>query len=559
MMQVVTTQDWIFNMAGLDSIQKYEDGGEVAVKANAKGQPVVAGTVPLDPTQTDALLKNMQEMLDQRTGPMATFLSGLKDASAWTAGGAQGPSAALAERDRVKLQEMQDLQNIRNQMAMYKSAGAQQEAAKAQLQGLTSPGGTGGASPIPGLSDTQFNAVANDPLVKQRLAAVPAWDYTSKLAIINEAAKTEFGAQAKGRYEAAGNKQEMYSIPGVGMVQMTPNEFLMFQQTRKLPDGRTVPVAGGAPTAAPVTNAPTATTVAPVTNAPTAAPVARPAAPVAAPTAAPVVAGTPSGGMPQLKDYASKQAYDAAVEVWKSKQQEQQKTDLASEHEERQQAGKLVSNIETRAAKGQETIDAANRVINHAKDHPEEFAYGKQSNVRGGVLSGLGTIPYIGGGLEKGGERLTELAQGAGSRRDVTNSDASKLGFEFANEVFAGSGARLGVGLEQMAAKAKGVGTEHTAETNLLNATLIRIAAEKAKAQSEAWGAYKAAAKAKGITADPYDFVRSPQNKAIEADAEAKLKKDLPQFFNDKTIAESQKRGATGTQKRPLSDFNKKG
>ena len=106
-------------MAGLDSIQKFEDGGEVTVKANAKNQPVVAGTTSLDPTQTDELLKNMQQMLDERTGAMSTFLGGLKDATAWTAGGAQGPSAALAERDRQKLLEQQDLQNIRAQMALY--------------------------------------------------------------------------------------------------------------------------------------------------------------------------------------------------------------------------------------------------------------------------------------------------------------------------------------------------------------------------------------------------------------------------------------------------------
>jgi hypothetical protein len=647
-------------MAGLDSVQKFEDGGTVGVKETTKGQPQIAGTIPLDPTQTAELLKGMQEMLDQRTGAMSTFLGGLKDATAWTAGGAQGPSSALAERDRQKLVEQQDLQSIRNQMAMYKSAAAQQEAAKAQFQNMPGQGGAGGAggtSPIPGLSNDQIKMIADDPLVKQRLAALPAWDYAGKLAIIADAAKTEFGNASKARYEAAGGQFAPVFIKELG-----GNRDLLPHEARAYAENGTIPkrLIGEMKQdlAAPTTTTTTTTTPAAPTSGVSANNVGnvRPVgqstgfqqpkdlneglqimdknlqayaskgintlagvisrwappsendtpalikaaanrlgidpnqpidlnnaavrqavgtaimlqekgpqgifgskttggetANVAAPVRG-VVSPTANVPYPNPKNAAEVKANEAAIT---KSQEKQTDVEAKSTEEERTSAGKLISGIQTRAAKAQETIEAADRVIKHASERPEEFGYGKQSNVRGYGLNILGGIPKIGPGLKETGEEITALAQGAGSRRDVTNSDASKLGFEFANEVFAGSGARLGVGLEQMAAKAKGVGTEHSAETNLLNARLIKIAAEKARAQSEAWDTYKKDAKARGVNADPYEFTRSSAYKKIEHDAEQSLRRDLPQFFNDQTIGASAKRGTTGAPKRPLSDFNK--
>ena len=231
-------------MAGLDNIKKYADGGTVAVTApRVAGEPTVTGKVPLDPTETASILSGMQQMLDERTGPMAQFMGGLKDAAAWTAGGAQGPSEALNQRAIVKNAEDKELMGIRSQMATYRSAAAQNEIAKQQLEGLLK-----GTSTIPGAAGTasQHAALMNDPDVQLRMSALPAWDHQGRLDILADAAKTNYGNKSKGAYEAAGNKPEPYPIPGVGpggrvgMVTMTPNEYLEFKATGKLPDGRVI-------------------------------------------------------------------------------------------------------------------------------------------------------------------------------------------------------------------------------------------------------------------------------------------------------------------------------
>ena len=130
-------------------------------------------------------------------------------------------------------------------------------------------------------------------------------------------------------------------------------------------------------------------------------------------------------------------------------------------------------------------------------------------------------------------------AEGESKRRSVTDADARKLGLDFAAQMFSGTGARLGVGLEQMAANAKGVGTELPAETNALNANLVKVAAEKAKEQAEAWRNWRATHG--GENADPYDFMQSDINKRIVEKYDHKLdafeeqaKKIYPEFFGER-------------------------
>jgi len=239
-------------MSGLDSIKGYEDGGEVVVTPpNVKGQATISGKVPLDPTETQNILESMQRLVDERTGPMAQFMGGLKDATAWTAGGAHGPTLALAERDR------------QSQMATYRSAAAQNEIAKKHLENLT-----GGNGLIPGAAGTssQHSKLLSDPNIQLRMSALPEWDYQGRLNILGDAAKTEFGNKSKGAYEAAGNKPETFPIPGIGpggkpgLVSMTPNEYLEFKATGKLPDGRVVSQGqvSQAPAIAGAANAPSA-------------------------------------------------------------------------------------------------------------------------------------------------------------------------------------------------------------------------------------------------------------------------------------------------------------
>jgi hypothetical protein len=252
-----------------DDIQSGLDA-TIPVKANPKGGISPLGTIAMDPTQTGELLKRMQEMVAERESPLSKVLSGLKDFSAAGSGvGTEGPANAILLRDQQKAKEAQELFNMRAQMAELRSAQGQQEQLKRQYEGLNAPQGgaapaaggtTAGTSPIPGLTLQQFTAIKNDPYVQSQLETLAPNDYAGRLAIIRDAAKTEFGAASKGKYEAAGNKQEAYTIPGIGKgggegtVMMTPNEKIRFDNTGVLPDGTVVPKT------TPVTKATTAPT-----------------------------------------------------------------------------------------------------------------------------------------------------------------------------------------------------------------------------------------------------------------------------------------------------------
>jgi len=250
---------------GLEALNTDSDGTVAVTPGKIAGQPTISGKVPLDPTQTTELLKNMQQQIDQRTGFLPTVLGGLKDALAVGQG-----AGATAERDRVKNAEEQQIDAMRAQMASYRSAQAANENAKAQLAALA-----GGNSLIPGAAGTasQHSALLNDPNVQIRMAALPAWDAQGRLDILGDAAKTQFGATATGRASAASSTPVDYMIPGVGPVRMTPNQFNdLPEDVKQRINVATLKQFGslpGATTTAPSTTAPS--TTAPSTTAPSTA------------------------------------------------------------------------------------------------------------------------------------------------------------------------------------------------------------------------------------------------------------------------------------------------
>lgn len=105
-----------------------QDGGLSAVTQTSKsGLPSGLRTVAADPRQTESILQQMQQLIAQRESPMSTFISGLKDATAWGAGGAEGPTQALAVRGRQKAEEEKQLFDMRTQMAALKAAERQNQ------------------------------------------------------------------------------------------------------------------------------------------------------------------------------------------------------------------------------------------------------------------------------------------------------------------------------------------------------------------------------------------------------------------------------------------------
>jgi hypothetical protein len=134
-------------LPALETTQKEtEEQGFLANAPKSKGSISPAGQIPMDPKQTAELLANMQDMVDQRTGAFNTFLGGLKDATAWGSGGAEGPTRALAARDEIKNKEYKDVFDMRQQMAAYRAAQAEQQAFNERQNKLFNTGVGGGTA-----------------------------------------------------------------------------------------------------------------------------------------------------------------------------------------------------------------------------------------------------------------------------------------------------------------------------------------------------------------------------------------------------------------------------
>jgi hypothetical protein len=125
------------------SDETLEPTGGLQATADKSGKLSVAGRVALDPTQTSSILANMQAMIDKRESPMAMLNSGLERAAAWGSGGIQGPSEALNRLNVREQGEEKSVFDMRQQMAAYRAAQAQQEALNRRKAQELTPGTPG--------------------------------------------------------------------------------------------------------------------------------------------------------------------------------------------------------------------------------------------------------------------------------------------------------------------------------------------------------------------------------------------------------------------------------
>jgi hypothetical protein len=163
---------------------------------------------PLDPTQTTDLLANMQQMIDARQGPMASFNRGLERAAAWGSGGIQGPSAALAQLNQQEQAEQKSTFEMRQQMAAYRAAQAQQEADAKAVSGFM------GGAPMGGFSYADL-----PPASKARVdMASPA----QKRAVLDAELKMLSAEQTKGQYNPAAldRKEALIRNPNTGQIEL---------------------------------------------------------------------------------------------------------------------------------------------------------------------------------------------------------------------------------------------------------------------------------------------------------------------------------------------------
>jgi hypothetical protein len=620
--------------SGLDAINP----GAVVKSAPVKGGISVPGSNMLDSTQTEQLLAQMQELINQRSKKDA-FQEAAEDIQSIGRGKYQ-------ERQTQKNQEAQDLFNMRSQMATIRGNQAMQQNQARSLDTLMGvnqqPQPGMGQQPQPGMGQQPQQPQQSapsitkvpDPILKSMAAHKAVGDYTGAQKVYDDWAKEDANAISQAGYNAAGNTQQKYFINGQ-LVDMTPNEYMRLPADKKsqvqvvnAPVAKVAMPASNAPiTAGPSVNNPgnvrpigsktnfqnpatfeegwkvmddnlkaygakgrntiesilsnwapqkdekgniindtpayikdvsTRLSVDPKQPLNLEDPRVRHALGTAimlhekgpgniftapgmrpVPTPAPITAQNPqaAGVAPrnraeyeQQKELEKKLA-EAGIETEAKRQQAINSAKSQSITEERKKAGEFISKIEENGKRAGDIALASNQVIDHATRRPGDFGITEHAGVLPAVVGSVTHLPYVGGSLDKAYAKLA-LPEESIRERNKTDTNAQKLGLDFAQQMFAGSGARLGAALEKMAIDAKGVGTQYTAESNIMNSAVIRAAAQKAKEQSALWNQYKTSHE----NADPYEFLQTPENQAIEDKYENQLKQNFPKYFNDKTI-----------------------
>ena len=225
---------------------------EGAIQTTAPKSTGIAGKIALDPTQTEAILSNMQKYIDERENPVSKFVTGLNKAYATT----YGPSAVTAY-EQQKNQEDKQVMDYRTQMAAYRAAQAQ-ATNEANLYNKSNA-----AAPAGGVSGTASGASTGDNIVfppEIQRQIDQAQYVTEKKAIEKKYLDTVATEKAK-----KANSPQMAAVvdiyvPGEGMKQMTVAQaeaFLTKNPTLQgVVDGQKVPAAQAitaATTAAPTT------------------------------------------------------------------------------------------------------------------------------------------------------------------------------------------------------------------------------------------------------------------------------------------------------------------
>ena len=172
--------------------------GFQAKAATNKSGLTPLGNITVSPTQTNELLANMQQMINQRAtvdpdrlvfsgGPVHnTIMNSFKDMAAWASGGAKGPTEGLALRDAEKAREAKDLFEMRTKMAEYKAA---QETAKATADRIAAnlKPGAGAAGAAGAGAGMTYNGIAVPMSVQ---AQIKDLNPTQQDAYLNEWLKT---------------------------------------------------------------------------------------------------------------------------------------------------------------------------------------------------------------------------------------------------------------------------------------------------------------------------------------------------------------------------------
>jgi hypothetical protein len=217
-----------------------------AMQITAPKSTGIAGKIALDPTQTEAILSNMQKYIDERQSPMNLLMGGINRAYATT----YGPSA-LAAHDQQKNLEDKQIMDYRTQMAAYRAAQAQAGNEAERYKGLT-----------PGVGGTQAGGVPISP---------------EQLAIENSLGTAAEKLESRRKYLSTRNTEaiklenapamrdivDIY-VPGEGNVQMT--KAMAEKMLNSNPNLQAIVNGQKVPAASVISKMPTTATTAPAGN-----------------------------------------------------------------------------------------------------------------------------------------------------------------------------------------------------------------------------------------------------------------------------------------------------
>jgi hypothetical protein len=175
-----------------------------------------------------------------------------------------------------------------------------------------------------------------------------------------------------------------------------------------------------------------------------------------------------------------------------------------------------------------DAIKAADQVIAASKNFPETVGLGKGFTGANIATTAISALPKM--DQNKAEDRYASFIltkPGQQAARDQVDTASKQLGISFAADVF--KGARLGIGLENMAAGAKGVSVHNLAENNLINATIIKEAALFNKARTQLFKNW--AESNGGKMADFEKFETSPQYIELKEQTQKRIVDSLPNYL----------------------------
>ena len=241
---------------------------------------------------------------------------------------------------------------------------------------------------------------------------------------------------------------------------------------------------------------------------------------------------TPSIGNKTEMELNKKRA-EAKIDLEKKDAENKMETAKKEKDQASVDAGKRQSSLIDNAQKATKMELAADAIANIAKDPSLKniSGIGKRgwTDPKSAAVTALQMIPFAHMDEKKANDLVARstLSQHEQSMRDELDKQAADLGVDYAAQIF--HGARMGIGLENMAQKTKGVGSEYTPETNLMNAQIIKQGAQFNRARHQMWIDYQATHG--GDDASFAKFEEEPQYRALEDSTRAALAKQFPTVF----------------------------